>query len=304
LILTLLIFLALSGMAIALTLRAIALPRISAVARLGAIEAYGFVEDADADVPDEARNSGLDKLAGVVGRAIARRWNRFSEAEIRRELMSAGLYTTAPMTFLGYRVLAGVATPTAFFWLLSASGSAPALLICGTVVAAMTGWSGPMTVVRGRAKRRLDEVERTLPELIDLLIVTVEAGLGFNGSLQVASERVEGPLGDELRLTLQEQRMGLSTNTALMNMLARAETPSMRSFVRSVLQGENLGVSIGTIMRSLAIDMRKRRRQSAEERAQKAPIKMLFPLVFLLLPALFIVMLFPAIYSFLQTFGS
>jgi tight adherence protein C len=161
-----------------------------------------------------------------------------------------------------------------------------------------------MTIVRGRAKRRLEQVERDLPELIDLLIVTVEAGLGFNGSMQIASERVQGPLGDELRLTLQEQRMGLSSHTALMNMLTRSETPSMRSFVRSVLQGENLGVSIGAIMRSLAIEMRKRRRQNAEERAQKAPIKMLFPLIFLLFPSLFIVLLFPAVYSFIQTFGT
>jgi tight adherence protein C len=77
----------------------------------------------------------------------------------------------------------------------------------------------------------------------------------------------------------------------------------MRSFVRSVLQGETLGVSIGQIMRNLGIEMRKRRRQYAEERAQKAPVKMLFPLIFLLLPALFIVLLFPALYTFLQTFG-
>jgi tight adherence protein C len=134
-------------------------------------------------------------------------------------------------------------------------------------------------------------------------VVTVEAGLGFNGSLRVAAERFHGPLRDELRLTLQEQRLGLPTNVALTNLLERCETPSMRSFVRSVLQGENLGVSIGQIMRNLGVEMRKRRRQYAEERAQKAPVKMLFPLIFLLLPALFIVLLFPALYTFLQTFG-
>jgi tight adherence protein C len=149
----------------------------------------------------------------------------------------------------------------------------------------------------------MERVEEDLPELIDLLVVTVEAGLGFNGSLRVAAERFHGPLRDELRLTLQEQRLGLPTSTALTNLLDRCETPSMRSFVRSVLQGENLGVSIGQIMRNLGVEMRKRRRQYAEERAQKAPVKMLFPLIFLLLPALFIVLLFPALYTFLQTFG-
>ena len=98
--------------------------------------------------------------------------------------------------------------------------------------------------------------------------------------------------------------MGLSTNASLTNMLGRCETPSMRSFVRSILQGETLGVSIGTIMRNLAVETRKRRRQHAEERAQKAPIKMLFPLILLMFPSLFIVLLFPALYTFMKAFGS
>src|SRR5437660_2370106 len=132
----------------------------------------------------------------------------------------------------------------------------------------------------------------------------VEAELGFSGSIRIASSRLDGPLGDELRLTLQEQSMGLSTNESLTNLLGRCETPSMRSFVRSVLQGENLGVSIGAIMRNLAAEMRKRRRHSAEERAQKAPIKMLFPLVFLIFPTLFIILLYPAIHSLGQSFGT
>ena len=97
--------------------------------------------------------------------------------------------------------------------------------------------------------------------------------------------------------------MGLSTEEALSNLAARCDTPSMRSFVRSVLQGERLGVSIGSIMRNLAIEMRKTRRQTAEERAQKAPIKILFPLVFLIFPPIFIVLLYPAIHSFGQAFG-
>jgi tight adherence protein C len=178
------------------------------------------------------------------------------------------------------------------------------MMICVAVVfGALIGWTLPMTVVSRRARSRYERIERDLPELIDLLVVTVEAGLGFNGSLQTTSQRLEGPLGDELRLTLQEQRMGLSTTQALANMLARCDTPSMRSFVRSVLQGETLGVSIGQIMRALALEMRKRRRAAAEERAQKAPIKLLFPLVFLIFPSMFVVLLFPALYSFMTTFG-
>jgi tight adherence protein C len=120
----------------------------------------------------------------------------------------------------------------------------------------------------------------------------------------MAAERLEGPLGTELRLTLQEQRMGLGVNDALEGMLRRCETPSLRTFVRSVIQGENLGVSTGQIMRNLAVEMRKRRRATAEERAQKAPVKMLFPLIFLIFPAMFVVLLGPAIYSIGKVFDA
>ena len=95
--------------------------------------------------------------------------------------------------------------------------------------------------------------------------------------------------------------MGLALNEALQNLLLRAETPGLRSFIRSVLQGETLGVSIGQILRNVANEMRKRRRALAEERAQKAPIKILFPLVFMIFPAIFVIILAPAVYSILDT---
>jgi tight adherence protein C len=300
-ILTLLLGLLLVGAAAALTFRAVAIPRLAAATRVGEIKAYGF--GGEIEVKAEERGTALDRAASTVGQAVARHSRHFREAEIRRQLMVAGMYTTSPNTFLGYRVLGSITLPAAMLWMLTASGTAVGLVIVGVVLGAATGWSLPMSIVSRRARRRMERIDENLPELIDLLVVTVEAGLGFNGSLRVAAERFHGPLRDELRLTLQEQRLGLPTNTALLNMLERCETPSMRSFVRSVLQGETLGVSIGHIMRNLGIEMRKRRRQHAEERAQKAPVKMLFPLVFLLLPALFIVLLFPALYSFLQSFG-
>jgi tight adherence protein C len=156
----------------------------------------------------------------------------------------------------------------------------------------------PPALIRRRARLRLEEIDYELPELIDLLIVTLEAGVGFLGSLNLAADRLEGPLGVELRLTLQEQRFGLTTNEALQNMLARCESDGLRSFVRSILQGETLGVSTGQIMRNLAGEMRKKRKAAAEEKAQKAPVKILFPLVFLIFPAMFIVLLGPVAYSF------
>jgi tight adherence protein C len=131
----------------------------------------------------------------------------------------------------------------------------------------------------------------------------MEAGLGFAGSLQMVTERFAGPLGQELRLTLQEQRMGLSTEQALNHLLERCDTPSVRAFVRAVLQGESLGVSIATMMRNLATETRKRRRQAAHAQIQRAPVKMLFPLVFLVFPSLLIVLLYPAFTSLMSQLG-
>lgn len=301
--LMLLIGLALTGATGALVLRAVAMPRLEVVARLGQIQAYGFGAEPSVQGDHAGRNSPLDKLAASVGGMVAGAWKTFDEAEVRKTLMAAGLYTTTPMTFLGYRALSAVTLPLAMLWYLTATGAGGALFFGGLGFGIFGGWVMPMTIVSRRARKRFETVEHDLPELIDLLVVTVEAGMGFNGSMQIVSQRLTGPLGDELRLTLQEQRMGLSTSQALSNLLVRCDTPSMRSFVRSVLQGETLGVSIGQIMRSLALEMRKRRRAAAEERAQKAPIKLLFPLVFLIFPSMFIVLLFPAAYSFFESFG-
>ena len=157
--------------------------------------------------------------------------------------------------------------------------------------------------MHGRAARRLDWIERQVPDLIDMLVVTLEAGLGFGASMDVASTRTRAPLGDEIRLTMQEQSMGLGMPEALINTLGRVDTPNMSAFVRSVVQGNALGVSMGVVMRNLAADMRVRRRQQAEERAHKAPVKMLFPLIFLMFPALLIVILGPAMFEITKQLG-
>jgi len=295
--------LVLAGTSVALALRALALPRLRASETVGHIEAYGYASRKGDDAAPRPVRGMLDGVANLVGGLMASRLGGLREAQLRNELMAAGLYTLAPRKFLGYRILCAVCVPAAVIWLAATAGTGGAFVVFGGLFAVLAGWVTPMTIVRNRARRRLEQIDYELPELIDVLVVTVEAGLGFNGSLQVAAARLDGPLGDELRLTLQEQNMGLSIAEALQNMLARAETPAMRSFVRSVVQGETLGVSIGEIMRNLATEMRKRRRASAEERAQKAPIKILFPLIFLIFPSMFVILLGPAIFQFMQAFG-
>jgi tight adherence protein C len=303
-LLVLFVGLFLAGAAVFLIARAVAMPRVRTAEMIGQIDSYGFSRAKEEDPQKQTVVRGaLDDVASVIGSAIARRGGAGREAQLRDRLMAAGMYLTPPRRFIGYQVLSTLTFPAAWVWFSGTMTISPVLLWLGLPVAGFFGWKAPLILVDRRARGRLEQIDYDLPELIDILVVTVEAGLGFSGSIRTASERISGPLGDELRLALQEQNMGLSTEESLRHMLARADTPSIRSFVRAVTQGESLGVSIGDILRSLAVEMRKRRRAAAEEKAQKAPIKILFPLVFLIFPAMFVILLGPAIFDFMDAFG-
>jgi tight adherence protein C len=267
------------------------------------IGAYGFSAEPQAESAHAKQGSALQQLADRVG-ALAPSVLSGGQGSIRNQLIAAGLYNTSARMVIGYRLLLAIGLPLGWLWLAAATGFPFGLIVLGVIFSAIVGWALPMIVLNRRARERTDAIDYELPELIDLLVVTLEAGVSFLASMQMAAERLVGPLGVELRLTLQEQRMGLTTNDALKGMLGRADTPGMRTFVRSVLQGETLGTSTGQIMRNLAIEMRKRRRAAAEERAQKAPIKILFPLVLLIFPAMFIVLLGPVFYSIGKIFGT
>jgi tight adherence protein C len=301
-ILMLLIGLALFGYACSLVLRAIGLRRTRVGETLQGMRLYGFQGTTTVATESAPGVTGaVNNLATSLGGFVASRTRLMREDELRKELRSAGMYSTSPLRFMGYRVLAGIGLPLFWLWVSLTGNYTPAKTVLGLLLAFYMGWQGPLILVRRRARMRLEEIDYQMPELIDVLVTTVEGGVGFSGSLQMASHRMHGALGEELRLTLQEQDMGLSTDEALQHLLDRADTPSMRTFVRAIIQGEQLGVSIGKIMRDLASEMRKTRRQKAEERAQKAPTKMLFPLVFLIFPAMFVVLLGPAIMSIFRT---
>jgi len=273
--------------------------RRQALAHIGA---YGFNAEAVDAARPEAR-ARLSALATMVGNIYSRYSRTDREREIRELLRSAGLYRMRVTTFLGYRVLATFGTSLFLLWLISAMGGGGVAMLFVVVSFALLGWIAPMFVLRKRAAQRLEQIDREVPELVDLLVTTVEAGVGFASALQITARRVEGPLGQELRVALSEQSMGLTIQEALKNMLSRANSPALRMFVQAIIQGDTLGVSIGKILRDLAVDMRKRRRQNAEERAQKAPVKIIFPLVLLILPAMFIVAVWPIVYSFLNGLG-
>jgi tight adherence protein C len=295
----------LAGLAVGIVATSLLAPRFRERSSrlLGRVGSYGFAQRAETKGEGGSVRERVDDVATKLGSAVASRSSNASNDAIQADLMAAGLYHVTPGRFLGYRVLCTVGFPILWIWLATTLSVKPVLLVLITVLMVVLGWMLPTRILADRAKQRLDEIDYQLPELIDLLVVTVEAGLGFVGSLQTAATRISGPLGEEIRLTLQEQSMGLSMQEALLSMLDRVDTASMRSFVRSVVQGETLGVSIGQIMRDLAQEMRRRRRAVAQERAQKAPIKILFPLVLLIFPAMFVILLGPALFLFFRAFG-
>jgi tight adherence protein C len=277
--------------------------RRETVQRVEAIIDYGtrvMTPDAtDLSVYLEVEKTGgaVATLATWLGGLFSGRLTAFGEAEIQQQLMAAGVYTVSARTIMGYRVLTTIALPAL---VIVATGVKSALSVLLVVLATFAGWILPLVVVQRKARQRIQTLDRSLPDLIDLLSVMIEAGLSFPQALRIAADRFGPPLGDELRLTLQEQTMGLGMEQALSHLAERADTPAVRSFVRAMSQGEKMGISTGQIMRNLAQEMRKHRRAMAEERAQKAPVLMLFPLVFMIFPALFIVLMTPAVISLLH----
>jgi tight adherence protein C len=308
--LLLIIGLVLVGATVWLVVRATSISRLRAAERLEQIASYGF-SDALGAPSAAVRSSGPTHNVGdSFGKVITRIGQRFvtripgqSETQLRKLLDQAGRYSDPTARFAGSQVLLGVSLPVLWLVISIAAGGSPVVILLGLVVALFTGWAGPVLLLRQQGTNRKQKIEYAMPELIDTLVTTVEAGIAFTASLQIAGSRFRGPLGEELRLMLQEQNMGLSVGEGLQHMVERCDSPSVRSFARAITQGELLGVSISQSLRDLSIEMRKRRRANAEERAHKAPVKILFPLVFLIFPAMFIVLLGPAVLSAGSLFG-
>ncbi len=300
--LLLIVGLALIGLSSVLGLRSLAFGRARREETFAQIDAYGFNSAGAPAAPRRPRDV-LAGIAAAVGGRVVHRLGSDRERELRTLLNSAGYYRTSTATFLGYRVLVISVMVGWSLLLVAGNGVSPRGLLLIMFLGGF-GWILPKFLLQKRATKRLERVDREVPELVDLLVTTVEAGVGFAAALQLAARSIQGPLGEELRLLLQEQSMGLTTEEALRNLGSRVDSPAVRAFIQALVQGEALGVSIGKILRDLAVDMRKRRRQGAEERAQKAPTKILFPLVLLILPAMFIVTLGPAIVTIMRTLGS
>jgi tight adherence protein C len=186
--------------------------------------------------------------------------------------------------------------------LASAAGKSGGMAILLALVFAAVGFVIPDVYVGMKARSRKEQIRSELPDALDLLAVSVEAGMGFDGAISKLTEHMNGALVEEFALTLGEMRIGETRENALKKMSDRVSTPELAAFTRAIIQADQLGISLGRILRVQAADTRNRRQAAAEERAMKAPIKMLFPTVVFIFPAMFLVVLGPAFLNLAKLF--
>jgi tight adherence protein C len=277
------------------------LPARNRRARIRSAANYGHVRVSA--IPDRARfqERVIGPIVAWFAGAMLRLNAKQNMESLSMLLMSAGMRNTSPQTFLaakGISAGAGIALGVLF----GAFQSVTAVFVFASMLGAV-GYIAPAVVVSQKAKRRQAAIVRQLPDSLDLLSVSVEAGLGFDGAIAKLTQYMTGPLSEEFELALGEMRIGESRPDALKKLAVRAGTPEVSSFVRAIVQADQLGTSLGRILRVQATDTRDKRQSAAEERAMKAPIKMLFPTVAFIFPAMFIVILGPALLNLGKVFG-
>ena len=201
--------------------------------------------------------------------------------------------------WLGIKAVGAIISAILFFVLFGLVGVMGFPFFIGgllmPVIGALFGYTIPEFWLGGRVKKRQKAILMMIPDALDLLTISVRAGLGFDAALGKVVEKLQGPLSDEFRRALAEVRVGKARRDALRDIVARTEVVPLTNFIGAIIQAEQLGVSISKVLQVQSEQLRIERRQRAEEQAAKAPIKMLFPLVGCIFPSLFIVILGPAI---------
>lgn len=226
---------------------------------------------------------------------------RAGTARLQRLLTSAGRPAAWPVerVLVTKMVLASSACLLGL-WLVATELSARTLVLATVMVA--LGWFVPEILLYNVSTKRRQRIERALPDVLDQLTIAVEAGLGFEAGLAHVGRNSGGPLGDELIRTLQDIQVGATRRAAYTSLAERAQVEDLSRFVRAIMQAEQYGVSIATVLEAQAQEMRLKRRQRAEEKALQIPVKVVFPLVLFILPTIFIVVLGPAVVTALQSF--
>lgn len=263
------------------------------LAAVEALRTAGPVGQREVDKPfgERVLNPALQRLT-----RLGRRYTPDGrEAKMRRKLELAGsppgwdVDRILAFKFLGLIVggIFGTLVPT----LLGAS----ALASLGTgAFSAALGYFGPGLALYQSAYNRTKQLRRELPDALDLLTISVEAGLAFDAALSQVARNTTGPLADEFFRVLQEMQIGLGRAEAMRALGERTDLPELRGFISAMVQADSFGIPIANVLRVQAGEMRIKRTQRAEEAAQKVPVKILFPLIFCILPALFIIVIGPA----------
>jgi tight adherence protein C len=259
---------------------------------------YGKSRRASSGRPEESFTSRVvEPLKMGLAQTVLKVSPRLTVDSVSARLMGAGLgRVLSPTTFLASKAAAAIGGIVGGLIVGGMIGGAFPVLLA--IVLALVGFMVPDVLVSFKARGRRDQVQAALPDALDLLAVSVEAGLGFDAAIQKLTEHMDGPLVDEFALALGEMRIGETRQNALQKMVDRVEAAELAAFVRAIIQADQLGISLGRILRVQATDTRNKRQAAAEEKAMKAPIKMLFPTALFIFPAMFIIILGPAFLNF------
>ena len=273
--------------------------------QLGTMQAKNL-EELELQAPFLERT--LRPLAGrLTGRMSRVASSSFQERTEKRLALAGNPGNLRVADWLGIKAVGAVAGAVVFlllFGVLGLLGLPPVLRILMGVIGLMFGYTIPEFWLGGRVKKRQHAILLQIPDALDLLTISVRAGLGFDAALGKIVEKMEGPLVDEFRRALAEVRVGKARREALRDIVPRTEVPPLTNFLGAIIQAEQLGVSISKVLQVQSEQLRIERRQRAEEMAAKAPIKMLFPLVGCIFPSLFIVILGPAIILIMQNLSA
>lgn len=264
---------------------------------------FNFEEEDVLNQPFLQRTVGylLSRLAASLSDITPDRIQQTYERKLER---SGNPRSMKPGELLAWQSIAALATMVVSYILLLRVGyphfSAATLALLLTILVAYL----PLFFLSVRATQRQSEIRRRLPEMMDMMVISVEAGMAFDIALARIVEKYHGAISDEFKQALREMNLGKARKEALKDLASRVDLPELSGLVNAVIQSEQLGVGIGGVLRLQADLIRDRRQQWVEEMAMKAPIKMLFPIAFLIFPAIFVVLLGPAFLGIRKALGS
>jgi tight adherence protein C len=256
----------------------------------------------------QLQGSALERILLPGAKRVGRSLVRLTPFDLDRKVAEQLVYAGNPPAWDAERVVAlkvvgAIAGGIGAGLLMAMVPLRPVLEIAFIALVAAVGYSLPTAHVKSMAAKRQKTIRKQLSDVMDLLTISVEAGLGFDSALAQVTKNVPGPLAEEIGRLLQESQIGVSRPDSFRHLAERTNVAELQGFVLSMIQADLFGVSIANVLRSQSQELRHKRRQRAEETAQKIPVKLLFPMIFMVLPALFIIVLGPGAIKIYQQFA-